>query len=89
MSLDITEGSMSVPSGEPQTDASRERSQVLVLPFACWFFNLQDFIYVYACNVYINIHTNLSLYIYKHTHLDAYVHTRVHTHIYIHVSTSS
>ena len=87
MSLDITEGSMSVPSGEPQTDASCERSQVLVLQFACWFFNLQDFICVYVCNVYINIHTNL--YIYAHTHMDAYVHTRVHTHIYIHISTSS
>lgn len=35
MSLDVTEGSMSIPSEEPQTDVSWDRSQVLALPFAC------------------------------------------------------
>ena len=95
MSLDITEGSMSVPSGKPQTDAAQERSQVLVLLLA-WFLGFTRFhMCLYIVCVYINRHTRKSIYIYVHTcmyvcvYIYTYTYTRMHmhSHMYMHTST--
>lgn len=73
VSLDITEGSLSVPSGKPQTDAAQERSQVLVLLLA-WFLGFTRF---HMCLYIMCTYTN------RHTH----THTRTCTHMYMHTST--
>ena len=82
MSLDITEGSMSVPSGKPQTDAAQERSQVLVLLLA-WFLGFTRFhMCLYIVCVYINRHTRKSIYIYMRTckYVCVYIYIHIHTH---------
>lgn len=62
VSLDITEGSMSVPSGKAQTDAAQGRSQVLVLLLA-WFLGFTGFhMCLYIMCVYLNRHTHLYVY---------------------------
>ena len=85
VSLDITEGSMSVPSGKPQTDAAQERSQVLVLLLA-WFLGFTRFhMCLYIMCVYINRHTQIYIYtcmrVYTHTHAHAL--TYVHAYLYL------
>ena len=90
MSLDITEGSMSVPSGKPQTDAAQERSQVLVLLLA-WFLGFTRFhMCLYIMCVYINRHKHKSIYICAHAcmcvyiYIHIYIHTHTHALTYVH-----
>lgn len=84
MSLDITEGSMSVPSGKPQTDAAQERSQVLGLLLA-WFLGFTRFrMCLYIMCIYINRHTRKSIYIRTCLYVYIYIHTHAHALTYVH-----